>query len=733
MVKEFNVQGMTCSSCAVSLETYLQAVPGVVKSEVNFPNHSLRVEFDESQVDDELLIAKAKEIGYGIFDAASISKEEAEKIESDRLSDLKRRLIISAVFTLPVFTISMFFMGKIPYGDYIQLALCIPVMIWGGSEFYSNAWKRLKHGKANMDTLVALSTLTAFLFSLINTVAPHLIGKSGVMAHVYYESAVVIITLILLGRFLEERAKEKTSSAIKNLMGLAPTKAVVIRNGEEIEIEVVDIIPGDLIMIKPGGRIPVDGKVKRGESTIDESMITGEPLPVSKSKKDPVYAGTLNNNGSLQIIATGIGSETLLAQIVELVKTAQSSKANIQKLADKIAGIFVPIVLLLAIITFSIWMLIGPEPRIVYGMVTFVTVLIIACPCALGLATPTALMVGIGKGAQNGILIRDAQALQQAHATKVLFVDKTGTLTKGKPEVHFSFWTDQVKKQDKAALLAMESSANHPLANAISQFLRLDGVETVALDSFENVSGKGVLAEHNGDTYIVGHLDFLRETGISENDYLVQKGAELQNEGSTVIYFAKREMLALLAISDQIRDTSKTAIEQLHSLGIEVHMITGDNEGSARKVATALGIDSVTAGVLPADKANIVKSAQEKGLIVAMVGDGINDAAALAQADVGIAMGTGSDIALESAGVTLMHSDLEQVVRAFKLSKATLQTIKQNLFWAFFYNIIAIPVAAGVLYPAFDYLLDPMIAGGAMALSSLSVLSNSLRLKRKRI
>jgi len=624
-------------------------------------------------------------------------------------------------------------MGKIPYENWIMMALSIPVLFWSGSEFFVIAWKKLKHFSANMDTLVALSTGVAFIFSVFNTINPTYFMSKGVMAHVYYESAVIIITLILLGRFFEEKAKGKTSSAIKKLIGLKPKQVTAIRNGEEVIISYEEILKGEMILLKPGDKVPVDGKVKKGESFIDESMISGEPIPVEKTKGSNVFSGTINQKGALRIIATKIGGDTLLSQIIKLVEQAQSSKPAIQKLADKVAGIFVPIVIGLAIVTYIIWYIFGPDSS--YALVTLITVLIIACPCALGLATPTALMVGIGKGAEQGILIKDAQALETAYKIDTLILDKTGTITEGRPKVTDLIWQDGINASElEKVVLAMESQSEHPIAEAIVQLLRKKNTETITTTSFTSITGMGAESVVDNIIYKIGNQKLMIQNNIGIPNELGQKADNLKSEAKTVVYVSKEDkVVGIIAVADKVKETAIVAIKQIQQMGVEVHMLTGDNEQTAKVISDTVGIEYFQANVMPADKGDFVKKLQNEGKIVAMAGDGINDSHALAQADVGIAMGSGTDIAMESAGITLMNSDLKQISKAIKLSKATMQTIRQNLFWAFIYNLIAIPVAAGILYPINGFLLNPMIAGAAMSMSSISVLLNSLRLKKQSI
>ncbi|PCI03115.1 MAG: copper-translocating P-type ATPase, partial [Flavobacteriaceae bacterium] len=525
------------------------------------------------------------------------------------------------------------------------------------------------------------------------------------------------------------------SSAIKYLMGLQPKEVRAIRNGEEITIALGDILLGEMIVLKPGDKVPVDGKVKKGQSYIDESMITGEPIPVSKSKGDPVFSGTINQQGSLRIIAKKIGKQTVLSQIIQLVEQAQASKPNIQKLADKIASIFVPMVISLAIITFSVWMIFGPEPTFTFAILSLITVLIIACPCALGLATPTALMVGIGKGAAQGILIKDAQTLETAYKTTVLILDKTGTITEGRPSVTDAIWFDKSKEKYLApVLLGLESQSEHPLANAMVSYLSAQGIAPESTDTFESITGMGAKASFGNTTYLVGNEKLMNSNSIAIPSAIATQATELKASGKTVIFFSSSDKIeAIFAITDSIKKNAKQAITDIQKLGIKVYMLTGDNEQTAKIIADQVGIKNIKANLMPSDKGYFVKDLQEQGQIVTMVGDGINDSHALAQADVGIAMGSGTDIAMESAGITLMSSDITQLSKAMKLSKETMKTIRQNLFWAFIYNLVAIPIAAGLLYPVNGFLLNPMIAGAAMSMSSISVLLNSLRLKNKQL
>lgn len=731
--ENYKVSGMTCAACAISIETFLKNAEGIATASVNYPNQSVSIEYNGNLISIEAIQKKIKDIGYEIIvgDTKGIQKT-FEELEIKRLSKLRSKLIFSTLFSLPVFFISMFFMGKLPYENWILLTLSTPVLFWSGSEFFINAWKKLKHFSSNMDTLVALSTGVAFLFSAFNTLYPQYFLNKGVTPHVYYESAVIIITLILLGRFFEEKAKSKTSSAIKKLMGLKPNKVTAIRNGEEVIISYDDILKGELIILKPGDKVPVDGKVKKGMSFIDESMISGEPIPVEKVKGSPVFSGTVNQKGSLRILATKIGSETLLSQIIKLVEQAQSSKPAIQKLADKIAGIFVPIVIAIALVSFIIWYNYGPSPSFTYALLTLITVLIIACPCALGLATPTALMVGIGKGAERGILIKDAQVLETAYKIDTLILDKTGTITEGKPKVTDLVWgkTSNSNFLEKV-LLAIESQSEHPIAEAIVEHLKIKDTNSISTDTFESITGLGAKSTFENIIYLAGNKTLMTDNKIALPDALNKKAEQFKLEAKTVVYFsAGGTVEAIIAVSDELKESAISAVREIKKMGIDVHMLTGDNEQTAKVIADKVGIKHYQANVMPAEKGNFVKKLQEQGKVVAMSGDGINDSHALAQSDVGIAMGSGTDIAMESSGITLMQSDLKQIAKAIKLSKDTMLTIRQNLFWAFIYNLIAIPIAAGALYPTFGFLLSPMIAGAAMSMSSISVLINSLRLKK---
>ena len=732
LVKEtFPVLEMTCAACAVSVESMLKSVEGVKDAGVNFANQDAWVEYNPAIATPEQIQTTIRSIGYDLVIEKENKDEVKEAAQQKHYEAVKHRTIWSSVLSVPVVIIGMFFMNM-PFGNYIMLLLSTPVVFYFGRSFFINAWKQARHGKANMDTLVALSTGIAWLFSTFNTFFPDFWHARGLHAHVYFEAAAVVIAFISLGKLLEEKAKSNTSSAIKKLMGLQPkTVTLVLEDDATKEIPVAEVKPGYILLVKPGEKIPVDGVVTSGQSFVDESMITGEPVPVEKIIDEKVFAGTINQKGSFRFRAEKVGAETLLAQIIKMVQQAQGSKAPVQKLVDKIAGVFVPIVIGISILTFIVWMIWGGDNAFTHALLTAVTVLVIACPCALGLATPTAIMVGVGKGAEHNILIKDAESLEQAHKIDAIILDKTGTITEGKPEVSDIIFAYGVQVNYlKSVLLAIESQSEHPLAEAVVRFLQKEKILAVTINRIESITGKGVSALYQGKNYLIGNIALLRENGIKVSPILQASIRQLQEQAKTVVAFAEgNDVVAIIAISDKIKTTSKAAIQQLQERGIEVYMLTGDNQQTAAAIAKEVGLKLFKAEVLPADKAAFVEELQAKGKVVAMVGDGINDSHALAQADVSIAMGKGSDIAMDVAKMTLITSDLTSIPKAIRLSKQTVAAIKQNLFWAFIYNLIGIPVAAGILYPINGFLLDPMIAGAAMALSSVSVVSNSLRLK----
>lgn len=732
----FPVLEMTCAACAISVESMLKSVPGVQDAGVNFANQSAWAVYDNSSVTPELLQKTVRSIGYDLV----IDQENQDEIKEDaqrkHFRHVKLRTIWASILSLPVVVIGMFFMDM-PYANWIMLALSTPVVFYFGRSFFVNAWKQAKHKKANMDTLVALSTGIAWLFSAFNTVYPDFWHQRGLHAHVYFEAAAVVIAFISLGKLLEEKAKSNTSSAIKKLIGLQPKTVLLVEDGGAIrEIPIAQVMVNNILLVKPGEKIPVDGLVVIGESYVNESMITGEPVPVLKKGGEQVYAGTINQKGSFQFKAVKVGADTLLAHIIKMVQDAQGSKAPVQKLVDKIAGIFVPVVIVIAVLTFITWMILGGDNAFTHALLTSVTVLVIACPCALGLATPTAIMVGVGKGAENNILIKDAESLELAHKVNAIILDKTGTITEGKPAVTDIVWNVREEERGllKSVLYSLEQQSEHPLADAVVNTLKTTTVRSVNLQSFGSITGKGVKGDHNRVTYWVGNKTLLNDNGVAVDNHLAAKASILQDEAKTVIYFSDHnKVLALIAIADKIKETSKNAIQALQRNGIEVYMLTGDNANTAAAVAEKVGITTYKAETMPTYKAAFVKELQDAGKVVAMVGDGINDSQALAQADVSIAMGKGSDIAMDVAKMTLITSDLNSIPKALQLSRKTVRTVKQNLFWAFIYNVIGIPVAAGILYPINGFLLDPMIAGAAMALSSVSVVTNSLRLKASKI
>ena len=736
----FPVLEMSCAACAVSVASMLQSVPGVAEASVNYADQTARVTYDSHSVTPEGLQKVIRGIGYDLVIATENREQVQEQAQLDHYTSLKKRTIASLILSAPVVLIGMLFMD-IPYANWIMLLLSTPVIFYLGRQFFLNAWKQARHRKANMDTLVALSTGIAWLFSVFNTVYPEYWHARGLHAHVYFEAAAVVVAFISLGRLLEEKAKSNTSAALKKLMGLQPATAFIVTgdSADTKEIPLSDVQVGDVLLVKPGARIPVDGQVLSGSSWVDESMITGEPVPVLKEADIAVFAGTINQQGSFRFKAEKVGADTVLAQIIRMVREAQGSKAPVQQLVDKIAGIFVPVVIGIAILTFGVWMLAGGENAFTHGLLSAVTVLVIACPCALGLATPTAIMVGVGKGAENNILIRDAESLELAYKVNALVLDKTGTITEGKPVVTDTYWLPAGNEQAELQriLLTIEQQSEHPLAAAIVKELQgkeVVSLPTAAFTALESIIGKGIQARYQGIHYLAGNLALLAENGIRPDELLAKRIADWQSAARTVIAFAgEGKMLGIIAIEDRIKATSAAAVATLQQNGITVYMLTGDNVHTAAAVAEQVGIRHYKAGVLPAEKAAFIQSLQEQGNVVAMAGDGINDSHALAQADVSIAMGKGTDIAMDVAKMTLITSDLNVIPKALQLSRKTVRTIRQNLFWAFIYNIIGIPLAAGVLFPVNGFLLNPMIAGAAMALSSVSVVSNSLRLKWSKI
>uniref|UniRef100_UPI003FEEA675 heavy metal translocating P-type ATPase n=1 Tax=Bacteroides clarus TaxID=626929 RepID=UPI003FEEA675 len=728
----FPVLGMSCASCSARVEKTLNHQSGVQKATVNYASAMATVEYDTRDCSPEALQQAVQNAGYDLLiKQDEDTPDELEQAHDKKYRALKFRTTWAIVLSAPIMVIGMFFMDM-PYANLIMWLLSTPVVFWLGRSFFTSAWKQLKHGTANMDTLVANSTGIAYLFSLFNMLFPGFWLERGIHPHVYFEAASVIIAFILLGRLLEEKAKGNTSSAIKKLMGLQP-KTVTVIDGSSSEkiVPIGQIRPGDIILVKPGERIAVDGTVTEGSSYVDESMLSGEPVAVAKQKDAKVFAGTINQKGSFRFSAEKVGTDTLLAKIIHMVQDAQGSKAPVQQLVDKIAGIFVPVIIGIAVLSFIAWMLLDGQSGFTHGLLALVTVLIIACPCALGLATPTAIMVGIGKGAERGILIKDAESLETAKKIDTVVLDKTGTVTEGKPVVGDLIWETQTAETGNI-FYSLEKLSEHPLAEAVVRHLQ--DARSVSIGNFESITGRGVKGESNGKAYYAGNRKLLEENRIAVSRSLSDEAARLTADAQTVIWFADSEnALAIAGITDQIKPTSIQAVSELQAAGIEVCMLTGDNEATAREIARKAGILYYKAGVLPQDKAAFISDLQKNGRKVAMVGDGINDSAALAQADLSIAMGGGSDIAMDVAKMTIISSDLTKIPEALKLSRLTVRTIRQNLFWAFIYNIIGVPVAAGVLYPVNGFLLNPMIAGAAMAFSSVSVVTNSLRLKRKKI
>lgn len=730
--RQIPVLQMGCASCANRIASTVQALNGIVSAEVNYASAMLSLEFLPKIITLSEVQKAVQDAGYDLLieEEANENKTLAS-IQEEKMIILKNKTIWALLLALPIVIIGMFFM-EMPYANEIMWVLATPVVFGLGSSFFINAWKQAQHRSANMDTLVALSTGVAYMFSVFNTLFPEYWHQNGLHGHVYFEAAAVVIAFILLGKWLEENAKSNTSTAIKKLMALQPNEVTLwLDNEQQKVIPIAQVKVGDKLLVKPGERIAVDGVVISGDSYVDESMLSGEPIPVLKMANEKVWAGTLNQKGSLVFQAVQIGSETLLAHIIKTVQDAQGSKAPVQKKVDFIASIFVPVVMAIAVVAFVLWWVLGGENGFTQGILALVTVLVIACPCALGLATPTAIMVGVGKGAENGILIKDALSLELAQKIDTIVLDKTGTITEGKPKVTEELWSSKDSNL-RSILLSIESQSEHPLAEALVQHLQ--GVQTVPITNFQSVTGQGVRVKVGGEEYFVGNPSFLKANQIECNDDFLQKSTAWEAEAKTVIGFANAtSVLALLAISDAVKPTSVAAIRELKQMGIAVYMLTGDAEKAAQAMAAQTGITHYKGGVLPQQKADFIKELQAQGKTVAMVGDGINDSTALAQADVSIAMGKGSAIAMEVANMTLMTSDLHKIPQAIRLSKATVATIHQNLFWAFVYNVIGIPIAAGILFPFNGFLLNPMLAGAAMALSSVSVVSNSLLLKLKKL
>ena len=728
--KSFPVVGMSCAGCSARVDKTLSRQHGIVSVSVNLAAAMATVEYNPDECTPEQFKEAVRKIGFDlIIEEKKEIQKEADKARKHHYKTLKVKTLLAIVLALPVSVIAMFF-HDMPYALHTMAAISAIVVFGFGNGFFVNAFKLLTKGGANMDTLVALSTGISFLFSLFNMLFPEYLLRHGITPHVYFEAASMIVAFILIGRTLEDRAKGNTAEAIKKLMGLQPKKVTVMRNGTEMETDIDMLTVGDTVVVKPGERIAVDGAVVYGSSYVDESMLSGEPVAVLKEKGSKVFAGTINQKGSFRFVAEKVGSETVLAQIIKMVQEAQGSKAPVQKLVDKVAGIFVPIIISIALLSFVLWVTLDPESGFTHGFLAAVTVLVVACPCALGLATPTAIMVGIGKGAELGILIKDADSLEIARKVDTVVLDKTGTITEGKPVVTDWLW-DNDTEEAKRILCGLEKHSEHPLAMAVVQGIEAEPVE---ITGFESITGQGVKGIYYGKTYIAGNRCLISSCGIVIPSDMEEEALTFAAQGKTVIWFADDEkILCMCAISDKIKESSATAISKLKNMGIKVVMLTGDADAPARYMSELSGVDEYKSEVTPQQKTEFVKALRLQGRVVAMAGDGINDSAALAEADLSIAMGRGSDIAMDVAKVTIISSNLEKIADTISLSRHTVRTIRQNLFWAFIYNIIGVPVAAGVLYPINGFLLNPMIASAAMAMSSVSVVTNSLRLRKAKL
>ena len=746
--RNFPVKGMGCAACVARVQGALQEQKGVREANVSLASNLARVDYDPSVCSPEGLQKAVRDAGYELIVEGTEDEAESEADLSARKEylDLRRQGIAALVLAGLVMLVGMGF-KPFPYKNLVLLILSVPVVFWCGGRFFRSAWAQLRHGAANMDTLVAMSVGISFLFSVFNMCFPSVWTSRGMEAHVYFESCTMIVAFILLGRVLEERAKHSTTASIRKLRALQPTTVTVQRvevvdgvpSVREETVPIEGVAPGDIVLIRPGDRIPVDGKVSSGSSYVDESSLTGEPVPVLKTVDSPVWTGTVNGSGSFNVRTEKAGGDTLLSAIIRMVRDAQGSKAPIQNTVDKVAAVFVPVVMGLALLTFLAWTFLAPEDGLTRGLLAMVSVLVIACPCSLGLATPTAIIAGIGAGAEKGILIRDAGALQVASRIKAVVLDKTGTLTEGRPSVTESVYLPEILSEDNPSeldlrdvLYSLEKRSDHPLALAVTESLR--GCEQLVVSSFEAVLGKGVCGVVRGKKYYVGNYALLRDVfgdDIPVSPALSEPLRSFLDAGYAVtVFFDDEKIYAVLALEDEIKESSVRAVKELQRSGIEIHMLTGDNASSAARISSAAGITHVRSDVLPQDKQQYVADLQ-KTRRVAMVGDGINDSAALAKADLSIAMGGGSDIAIDSSMVTIVSSDLARIPELIRLSRRTVRIIRENLFWAFFYNILAIPVAAGVLYPSTGFLLNPMIAAACMALSSVCVVSNSLRLRHK--
>lgn len=725
----YQVEGMSCASCANSIESIIKAQDGVQSASVNFAANSLFVEYDKNKIIPKEMKKAAQSIGYDlVIEDESDSFSMRQKLEVKRA---KLNAIASTGLSIPIVLIAMIW-SDMPHAGIIMALLAAPVVGWFGRSFFVNAYKQLKHLKSNMDTLVAISTGAAYLFSIFNLIYPQFWTDKGLEAHVYFEASAVVIAFVQIGKLIESKAKSGASSAIKQLMSLQPKTVTKIVNEESFEIPLAAVETGDVILIKPGDKVPVDGEVISGISFVDESMITGEPMPKDKKSGDEVYSGTINQKGSLKIHARKVGEDTVLSQIISMVENALMSKAPVQKIVDKVAGIFVPTIIGASILTFTLWLIFGGIADIHLAFLSFITILVIACPCALGLATPVAMMVGIGKGAEHGILIKDSDALEIAEKVNAVVLDKTGTITEGRPQVISAEWhvRDEEVEKFERILLSIEAESEHPIAEAVVNELGSKNLNRIQLQNFESETGLGVKAQFEGKEYYVGSFNLMKNLGVES--HLTDSNSH--NDTATTVYFANgKKIIAVIKISDKIKPTSAKAIKILQKQNIDVHLLSGDNQSTTKAIAETVGITHYISDALPSAKADFIKKLQKSGKTVAMVGDGINDSHALAEADLSIAMGKGSDIAIDVSKITIISSDLMMIPKALKLSTLTLTTIKQNLFWAFIYNLIGIPVAAGLLYPFFGFLLNPMIAAAAMAFSSVSVVGNSIRMKAKKL
>ena len=758
----YKIKGMHCASCAGIIEKTFKNVEGVESAEVNYATETAKVSFDDAKTNPQTLSGHIEHLGYSLAvptaEAMGMSADEhaahlgigqSKKEKLKELNDLKQKVISMIPLTL----FSVFVMGWdilaqtaiVPAAPFIWKEFfhhLLPVfatytMFVVGQPYLAGVYRFMRYRAANMDTLIGIGTLAAFCYSVIVSALEEPLAPFLDVENTYFDVVIVVIAFITLGKYLEARSKLKTGDAIEKLLNLQAKTAWVVRGGKEIEISIGEVVHGDSVIVKPAGKIPVDGMVSEGSSYVDESMVTGEPMPVAKKAGDTVVAGTINTSGSFTFTATKVGSETLLAHIIKMVEEAQGSKAPIQALADKISSVFVPIVLALSFLSLGAWLIIGTQylgfaQALSHGLVSFVGILVIACPCALGLATPTAIIVGVGKGAREGILVKDAASLEKLHKVNVVVVDKTGTLTRGKPEI-VSVRNVSGKSDNEiiAILASLEKRSEHPIAHAIVSYAQEKNISPASLENFEAIKGKGVQGSIGGIAYYAGNTKLIEDLNISFDAQSIEQETR---EGKTPVMLAiDKKILAVVMVADAIKPEAVQAVRDLHTLGIKVVMLTGDNKNTAQHIAQLVGIDDVVAEVMPQDKLNKIKELQKQGKVVAMAGDGVNDAPALAQADVGVAMSTGTDVAIESAGITLLHGDISKLVKAIRLSKITMRGIKQNLFWAFIYNIVGIPLAGGAFYPLFGVLLNPVFAGLAMAFSSVSVVGNSLRLKAKKL